>query len=432
MTIEKIYAREVIDSRGNPTIEVEVTLKDGTIGKAIVPSGASTGKNEALELRDNDKTRYLGKGVLKAVYNVNNIIGPAIRGMNVENQLEIDKMIIDLDGTSFKKKLGANSTLGVSLAVAHAAANYLKMPLYRYLGGINAHILPSPLMNVINGGVHADSSIDFQEYFIIPVGFNTFKEALRGGIETFHHLKMILKEKGYSTSVGDEGGFAPRCRNGNEEPLELIIEAIKKAGYTPGKHIFLGIDVASSEFYNGDGTYSLNKSKQGVKTSSQMIDWYKEMCNKYPIITIEDGLGESDWEGWKELTKALGNKIQLVGDDLFVTNKEFLKKGIMKGIANSILIKYNQIGTLSETLETISLAKTNGYTCIISHRSGETEDTTIADLSLAVNSSQIKTGSASRTDRIAKYNRLLRIEEELGKNALFIGIRSFKKYKFEE
>ena len=368
MTIEKIYAREVIDSRGNPTIEVEVTLKDGTIGKAIVPSGASTGKNEALELRDNDKTRYLGKGVLKAVYNVNNIIGPAIKGMNVENQLEIDNMIIDLDGTSFKKKLGANSTLGVSLAVAHAAANYLKMPLYRYLGGINAHILPSPLMNVINGGVHADSSIDFQEYFIIPVGFNTFKEALRGGIETFHHLKMILKEKGYSTSVGDEGGFAPRCRNGNEEPLELIIEAIKKAGYTPGKHIFLGIDVASSEFYNGDGTYSLNKSKQGVKTSSQMIGWYKEMCNKYPIITIEDGLGESDWEGWKELTKELGNKIQLVGDDIFVTNKEFLKKGIMNGIANSILIKYNQIGTLSETLETISLAKTNGYTCIISHR----------------------------------------------------------------
>lgn len=429
--IKNVYAREVLDSRGNPTVEVEVTLLDGTIGSAIVPSGASTGENEALELRDNDKTRYLGKGVLNAVENINKIIAPVIIGMDAENQVKIDKTILDLDGTPFKKNLGANATLGVSLAVAHAAAKYYKMPLYRYLGGVNAKVLPTPMMNVINGGAHADSSVDFQEFFIIPAGFNTFSEALRAGVETFHSLKSVLKNKGYSTSVGDEGGFAPSCKNGNEEPLELIIESIKKAGYIPGKHIFLGMDVASSEFYNGDGTYSLSKSKQGTKTSFEMITWYKEMITKYPLITIEDGLAESDWTGWAELTKELGKQIQLVGDDLFVTNKDFLKKGITKNIANSVLIKVNQIGTLSETFDTIRMAQTNGYTCMISHRSGESEDTTIADLVVAVNAGQIKTGSVTRSERTSKYNQLLRIEDELGKNAIFEGLQAFKKYRFD-
>ena len=429
--IEKIYAREVLDSRGNPTVEVEVTLMDGTMGRAIVPSGASTGENEALELRDGDKTRYLGKGVLTAVKNVNEIIAPKLVGLSADNQTEIDRLLVKLDGTPFKKNLGANATLGVSLACAHAAANFYGLPLYRYIGGANAKVLPTPMMNVINGGAHADSSVDFQEFFIIPAGFKCFKEALRAGVETFHALKAVLKKKGYVTSVGDEGGFAPSCKLGNTEPLELIMEAIKNAGYVAGKQIFLGMDVASSEFYDPQTkTYNLVKSKEGIKTSDQMIAWYKEMIKKYPIITIEDGLAESDWEGWVKLTKELGNTIQLVGDDLFVTNINFLQKGIELGAANSILIKVNQIGTLTETLEAIKMAQTNGYTCMVSHRSGETEDTTIADLAVAVNSGQIKTGSASRTDRMAKYNQLLRIEDELGKDAIYEGLKAFKKYRF--
>ncbi len=433
LEIYDIYAREVLDSRGNPTVEVEVTLDDGTLGRAIVPSGASTGENEALELRDGDKKRFDGKGVLKAVDNVNNIIAPELIGMYADDQVGIDNALLALDGTEFKSKLGANAILGVSLACAHAAANYYGMPLYRYIGGSNAKVLPTPMMNVVNGGAHADSTVDFQEFFIIPAGFKTFKEALRAGVETFHALKSVLKAKGYNTAVGDEGGFAPSCKEGNEEPLELIVEAIKKAGYVPGKEIFVGMDVASSEFYDPETkTYNLKKSGEGVKTSDDLINWYKELVKKYPVITIEDGLAESDWEGWVKLTKELGNKIQLVGDDLFVTNKEFLKKGIKMGVANSILIKVNQIGTLTETLDTIRLAHNNGYTCMVSHRSGETEDTTIADLSVAVNAGQIKTGSASRTDRMAKYNQLLRIEDELGDEAIFEGIHAFNKYQFED
>ena len=431
--ITDVYAREVLDSRGNPTIEVEVTLADGTRGRAIVPSGASTGESEALELRDGDKKRYLGKGVLKAVQNVNEKIAPEIIGMDADDQVGIDKALLALDGTPFKKNLGANAMLGVSLAVARAASEFYGMPLYKYLGGVNAKVLPTPMMNVVNGGAHADSTVDFQEFFIIPAGFTTFKEALRAGVETFHALKSVLKAKGYETGVGDEGGFAPSCREGNTEPLELIMEAITKAGYVPGKQIFLGMDVASSEFYDPETKlYTLKKSGQGTKTSAELIAWYKEMCEKYPIITIEDGLAESDWEGWKELTKELGDKIQLVGDDLFVTNVAFLKKGIVNHVANSILIKVNQIGTLTETLDAIRLAQTNGYTCMVSHRSGETEDTTIADLSVAVNAGQIKTGSASRTDRMAKYNQLLRIEDELGDEAEFLGLKAFKRYQFED
>ena len=431
--ITDVYAREVLDSRGNPTVEVEVTLADGTRGRAIVPSGASTGESEALELRDGDKKRYCGKGVLKAVQNVNEKIAPEIIGMDADDQVGIDKALLALDGTPFKKNLGANAMLGVSLAVARAASEFYGMPLYKYLGGVNAKVLPTPMMNVVNGGAHADSTVDFQEFFIIPAGFKTFKEALRAGVETFHALKSVLKAKGYETGVGDEGGFAPSCREGNTEPLELIMEAITKAGYVPGKQIFLGMDVASSEFYDSETKlYTLKKSGQGTKTSAELIAWYKEMCEKYPIITIEDGLAESDWEGWKELTKELGDKIQLVGDDLFVTNVAFLKKGIVNHVANSILIKVNQIGTLTETLDAIRLAQTNGYTCMVSHRSGETEDTTIADLSVAVNAGQIKTGSASRTDRMAKYNQLLRIEDELGDEAEFLGLKAFKRYQFED
>ena len=431
--ITDVYAREVLDSRGNPTVEVEVTLEDGTRGRAIVPSGASAGESEALELRDGDKKRYLGKGVLKAVQNVNEKIAPEIIGMDADDQVGIDKALLALDGTPFKKNLGANAMLGVSLAVARAASEFYGMPLYKYLGGVNAKVLPTPMMNVVNGGAHADSTVDFQEFFIIPAGFTTFKEALRAGVETFHALKSVLKAKGYETGVGDEGGFAPSCREGNTEPLELIMEAITKAGYVPGKQIFLGMDVASSEFYDPETKlYTLKKSGQGTKTSAELIAWYKEMCEKYPIITIEDGLAESDWEGWKELTKELGDKIQLVGDDLFVTNVAFLKKGIVNHVANSILIKVNQIGTLTETLDAIRLAQTNGYTCMVSHRSGETEDTTIADLSVAVNAGQIKTGSASRTDRMAKYNQLLRIEDELGDEAEFLGLKAFKRYQFED
>ena len=426
-----IYAREVLDSRGNPTVEVEVTLDCGAMGRAIVPSGASTGEREALELRDGDKKRFLGKGVLQAVKNVNEVIAPAIVGMYADDQVAIDQELLKLDGTPFKKNLGANAMLGVSMACARAAAEAYGMPLYKYLGGVNAKVLPVPMMNVVNGGAHADSTVDLQEFFIIPAGFETFHEALRAGVETFHHLKDVLKKKGYNTAVGDEGGFAPSCKEGNTEPLELIVEAIKAAGYVPGKQIFLGMDVAASEFYDPETKkYNLKKSGQGVKTSEEMIAWYEEMVAKYPIITIEDGLGERDWDGWKKLTEELGNKIQLVGDDLFVTNPSILAEGIKKGIANSILIKVNQIGTLTETLDAIRMAQINGYTTMVSHRSGETEDTTIADLAVAVNASQIKTGSASRTDRMCKYNQLLRIEDELGEAAVFEGLKAFKKYRF--
>lgn len=429
--IQNVYAREVLDSRGNPTVEVEVTLDNGMKERAIVPSGASTGENEALELRDGDKKRYQGKGVLKAIHNVNEIIAPKLVGMDVTKQAAIDQVLLDLDGTPFKSNLGANAMLGVSLACARLAAKAHNLPLYQYLGGPNAKVLPTPMMNVINGGAHADSTVDFQEFFIIPAGFKTFKEALRAGVETFHCLKSVLKEKGYETGVGDEGGFAPSCKHGNTEPLELIMEAIQKAGYVPGKEIFLGMDVAASEFYNKETQkYDLKKSKEGSKTSEEMIAWFEKMVEEYPIITIEDGLGEEDWEGWKLLTAKLGEKIQLVGDDLFVTNRDFLRKGITHHVANSILIKVNQIGTLTETLDTIRMAQTNGYTTMVSHRSGETEDTTIADLSVAVNAGQIKTGSASRTDRMAKYNQLLRIEDELGETAVFEGLKAFKKYRF--
>lgn len=429
--IQNVYAREVLDSRGNPTVEVEVTLDNGMKERAIVPSGASTGENEALELRDGDKKRYQGKGVLKAIHNVNEIIAPKLVGMDVTKQAAIDQVLLDSDGTPFKSNLGANAMLGVSLACARLAAKAHNLPLYQYLGGPNAKVLPTPMMNVINGGAHADSTVDFQEFFIIPAGFKTFKEALRAGVETFHCLKSVLKEKGYETGVGDEGGFAPSCKHGNIEPLELIMEAIQKAGYVPGKEIFLGMDVAASEFYNKETKkYDLKKSKEGSKTSEEMIAWFEKMVEEYPIITIEDGLGEEDWEGWELLTAKLGEKIQLVGDDLFVTNRDFLRKGITHHVANSILIKVNQIGTLTETLDTIRMAQTNGYTTMVSHRSGETEDTTIADLSVAVNAGQIKTGSASRTDRMAKYNQLLRIEDELGETAVFEGLKAFKKYRF--
>ena len=429
--IVKVHGREVLDSRGNPTVEVEVTLCDGTRARAIVPSGASTGESEALELRDGDKSRYLGKGVLKAVENVNTKIAPAVEGLEATDQVLVDRTMLELDGTPFKKNLGANAILGVSLAVARAAAESLRMPLYRYIGGTNGKVIPTPCMNVINGGAHAQSTVDFQEFFIIPAGFPTFREALRAGTEVFHALKKVVKEKGYETGVGDEGGFAPSCREGNEEPLALIAEAVKNAGYKLGEQIFLGMDVASSEFYEGNGQYNLVKSGEGKKTTEEMIQFLEKLVKDYPaIVTIEDGLAESDWEGWAELTRRLGGKIQLVGDDLFVTNPEFVRKGIVNHVANSVLIKVNQIGTLTETLDAIRLAQTNGYTCMVSHRSGETEDATIADLAVAVNAGQIKTGSASRTDRMAKYNQLLRIEEELGESAEFIGVKAFANRKF--
>ncbi len=429
--ITNVHGREVLDSRGNPTVEVEITLCNGIKASAIVPSGASTGESEALELRDGDKKRYGGKGVLKAVENVNTKIAPAIIGMEVTDQVKIDKTMLALDGTPFKKNLGANAILGASLAVARAAAQSLGMPLYRYIGGTNGKTIPTPCMNVINGGAHAQSTVDFQEFFIIPAGFDTFKEALRAGTEIFHALQKVVKAKGYETGVGDEGGFAPSCKDGNAEPLALIAEAVKNAGYVLGTQIFLGMDVASSEFYEGNQMYNLAKSGEGKKTTEEMICYLEKLVKDYPaIVTIEDGLAESDWEGWKELTKRLGKKVQLVGDDLFVTNPEFLKKGIINNVGNSILIKVNQIGTLTETLDAIRLAQTNGYTCMVSHRSGETEDTTIADLAVAVNAGQIKTGSASRTDRMAKYNQLLRIEEELGDEAQFIGVKAFANRKF--
>ena len=426
-----VHGREVLDSRGNPTVEVEVKLDDGTRASAIVPSGASTGESEALELRDGDKSRYLGKGVLKAVKNVNEVIAPAVIGLEATEQNKLDALLLKLDGTPFKKNLGANATLGVSLAVARAAAQSLGLPLYRYIGGANAKVLPVPCMNVINGGAHAESTVDFQEFFIIPAGFESFREALRAGTEIFHVLQKVVKAHGYETGVGDEGGFAPSCKHGNEEPLELIEEAIKNAGYEVGKQIFLGMDVASSEFYDAaTGKYTLEKSGEGSYDSKGFIAYLEKLVKDHPaIITIEDGLAESDWEGWALLTKELGNKIQLVGDDLFVTNPAFLRKGIDNNVANSILIKVNQIGTLTETLDAIRLAQTNAYTTMVSHRSGETEDVTIADLSVAVNAGQIKTGSASRTDRMAKYNQLLRIEEELGEEAQYLGLKAFKNQK---
>ena len=421
-----VYAREVLDSRGNPTIEVEVTTESGAFGRAMVPSGASTGEREALELRDGDKSRFLGKGVLTAVANVNDLIAPAVIGMDVTDQTAIDKLMIELDGTETKSKFGANAILGVSMACARAAADFYGMPLYKYFGGLNAKVLPVPMMNVLNGGSHADSTVDFQEYMIFPVGAKTIREALRMGAETFHNLRKVLKARGYNTNVGDEGGFAPSCKDGNEEPLELIVEAIKAAGYVPGEDICIAMDVAASEFHNHEtGLYELKKSGRGNKTTDEMIDMFAEWVEKYPIISIEDGLGERDWDGWKKLTDRLGDKIQLVGDDLFVTNPRILKEGIEKGIANSILIKVNQIGTLTETFDAIEMAKEAGYTCVVSHRSGETEDTTIADLVVGLNCGQIKTGSASRTDRIAKYNQLMRIEEELGDVAQFLGKKAF-------
>jgi enolase len=424
-TIIDVYAREVIDSRGNPTIEVDVTTESGAFGRAIVPSGASTGEREALELRDGDKSRYLGKGVLTAVENVNKIIAPEIIGMDADDQVGIDKVLLELDGTPFKKKLGANALLGVSLAAARAAADYFGVSLYNYIGGVNAKMLPVPMMNVINGGAHADSSVDFQEYMIMPVGAPSLREALRWGAEVFHNLKKVLKAKGHITAVGDEGGFAPNLSS-NEEPLQVIVEAIKKAGYVPGKDFVLALDVAASEFFDEKTKkYVLKKSGGAVKTSEEMVTWYEELCEKYPIISIEDGLAEGDWDGWKLLTDRLSHKIQIVGDDLFVTNPAILKEGIEKGIANSILIKLNQIGTLTETLDAMQMAERAGYTCVVSHRSGESEDTTIADLAVALNAGQIKTGSMSRTDRIAKYNQLIRIEDDLGERAIYPGLSAF-------
>ncbi len=412
--ITDVFAREVIDSRGNPTIEVEVTTESGAHGRAMVPSGASTGEREALELRDGDKARFLGKGVLKAVSNVNDIIADALIGLDATNQNLVDKTMIELDGTAGKSKLGANAILGVSMAAAYAAADFYGMPLYKYFGGFNGKTLPVPMMNVINGGSHADSTVDFQEFMIMPVGACCFKEALRMGAETFHALRKVLKDKGYNTNVGDEGGFAPSCKDGNEEPLQLIVAAIEAAGYVAGKDICIAMDVAASEFHNHEtGNYDLVKSGQGTKTTAEMVDMFAEWCSKYPIVSIEDGLGERDWAGWKVLTERLGETIQIVGDDLFVTNPSILKEGIEKGIANSILIKVNQIGTLTETFDAMEMAKKAGYTCVVSHRSGETEDATIADIAVGLNAGQIKTGSMSRTDRIAKYNRLIRINDEL-------------------
>lgn len=421
-TITRIEAMEVIDSRGNPTIEVVVETKSGAIGCAIVPSGASTGKFEAHELRDENEKRFLGKGVLKAVKNVNETISKHLLGKDVTKQKEIDQALIDLDGSKNKVKLGANAILGVSLAVSKAAANYYFMPYHQYIGGINGYILPTPMMNIINGGMHAANSIDFQEFMIVPTGAKTFKEALRQSIEVFHHLKAILKAKNHITSTGDEGGFAPNLSS-NKEAIELIVEAIKAANYVPGKDFYIALDVASSEFYE-DGTYHLTGEHRTL-SSIELIDYYKELIKAYPIISIEDGLDQEDEAGWKELTKQLGDKVQLVGDDLFVTNQERLQNGINQQIANSILIKPNQIGTLSETIETIMLAKKNGYTTIMSHRSGESEDTTIASLAVGLNTMQIKTGSLSRSERIAKYNELLRIEHYLGDRAVYLGIEAY-------
>ena len=427
--ITEVYAREVLDSRGNPTVEVEVYTESGAFGRALVPSGASTGEHEAVELRDGDKKRYLGKGVLKAVENVNDVIAPEVIGYAVTDQVAIDKLMIELDGTPNKSKLGANAILGVSMAVARAAADFLGVSLYNYLGGFNSKQLPVPMMNIINGGAHADNSVDFQEFMILPVGAPSFKEAIRWGAEVFHNLRTVLKKKGYNTAVGDEGGFAPSLKS-NEEAIQVILEAIKNAGYEAGKDIFIGMDVAASEFFNKETKKYVLEGEGGKEfTSAELVEFYVGLVDKYPIITIEDGLDENDWAGWKILTEKLGKRIQLVGDDLFVTNTKRLAMGIEQGIGNSILIKVNQIGTLTETFDAMEMAKRAGYTAVVSHRSGETEDTTIADIVVATNAGQIKTGSASRTDRIAKYNQLIRIEDELGETGQFHGLKSFYNLK---
>ena len=422
--IINVHARQIIDSRGNPTVEVDVITEGGFLGRAAVPSGASTGKYEAVELRDGDKDVYLGKGVLNAVKNVNNLLAPELIGVDVFEQNTIDQIMIDIDGTENKAKIGANAILGVSLAVAKAAAQESAQPLYRYIGGVNANILPIPMMNILNGGEHADNKIDFQEFMVMPTGAASFSESLRWGVEIFHKLKEVLTSKGYSTNVGDEGGFAPNIGS-NEEAIETVLEAIKAAGFTPGKDVYIAMDAAASEFYDADtGIYSF-KSDGRKFTSEELVNYWIDWTEKYPILSIEDGLDEDDWTGWEALTRAIGDKVQIVGDDLFVTNVNRLQTGIEKDIANSILVKVNQIGTLTETINAVSLAQNNGFTSVMSHRSGETEDYTIADLAVALNCGQIKTGSASRSDRIAKYNQLLRIEEELGSNARFLG-NSFK------
>ena len=420
--IAQIRGRQVLDSRGNPTVEAEVWLDDGSIGRAIVPSGASTGEHEAVELRDDDKQNYLGKSVLKAVENVNGEIADALGGFDAADQRALDQKMIELDGTENKGRLGANAILSVSMAAARAAAISFKLPLYRYLGGAGANTLPTPMMNILNGGAHADNNVDFQEFMVMPVGAESFSEALRWGVEVFHTLKGVLKKRGYNTAVGDEGGFAPSVKS-NVEGIEVVLEAIQQAGYKPGEEIAIALDPAASEFFQ-DGKYVFKKSDKSSKSSDDMVRFWAKWANDYPIVSLEDGLAENDWEGWANLTKELGDKIQLVGDDLFVTNVEFLQEGIDKHVANSILIKVNQIGTVSETLDAIDLARRNGYTSIISHRSGETEDTFIADLAVATGAGQIKTGSASRTDRVAKYNQLLRIEEELGSGARFLGLKA--------
>lgn len=415
--IADVHARQILDSRGNPTVEVDVITENGHLGRAAVPSGASTGIHEAVELRDNDKSVYVGKGVLKAVANVNDIIADQLVGWSVNDQTGVDAKLLELDGTENKSKLGANATLAVSMAVAKAAAIESNLPLYRYLGGVNSTVLPIPLMNILNGGVHADNKIDYQEYMIVPVGAETFSEGLRWGVEIFHELKKVLKKKGYSTNVGDEGGFAPDIQS-NEEAIETVLQAIESAGYKTGSQIGIALDAASSEMFK-DGNYKFYKSTQKVISGDEMVEYWTSWVNQYPIISIEDGMAEEDWDGWKKLTDAVGHKVQLVGDDLFVTNTKILQRGIDNGVANSILIKVNQIGTVTETINAVQLAQTNGYTTIMSHRSGETEDTTIADLAVALNCGQIKTGSASRTDRMAKYNQLIRIEEALGASAIY-------------
>jgi len=417
--IAEIHARQILDSRGNPTVEVDVVTDNGFLGRAAVPSGASTGKHEAVELRDGDKKTYMGKGVLQAVKNVNEVIADQLIGIEVVKQSYIDDLLIKIDGTENKAKLGANATLAVSMAVAKAAAEETNLPLYRYLGGVNATVLPMPLMNILNGGVHADNKIDFQEFMIVPVGAPSFSEGLRWGVEIFHNLKTVLKKKGYSTNVGDEGGFAPDIQS-NEEAIETVLQAIEAAGYKPGEQIAIAMDAASTEMFDeSKKTYKFYKSSQKTITSDEMVAYWTDWVKKYPIVSIEDGMAEDDWDGWKKLTESIGSKCQLVGDDLFVTNVKRLQEGINKGIANSILVKVNQIGTVTETINAVQLAQTNGYTSIMSHRSGETEDTTIADLAVALNCGQIKTGSASRTDRLAKYNQLIRIEEMLGENAVY-------------
>src|SRR6478609_6136983 len=426
--IQNILAREILDSRGNPTVEVDVTLSCGTTGRAAVPSGASTGEHEAVELRDGDKKRYLGKGVTKAVANVNGPIAKALRGVDALDQLTVDATMLKLDGTETKSKLGANAILAVSLAAAQASARALGQPLFKYIGGPNAKVLPVPMANVINGGAHSDAPIDFQEFMVQPHGFSTFSEGLQAITEIFHALKSVLKKRGLSTAVGDEGGFAPKL-NSVEDAIESILEATKNAGYKAGKQIFLALDVASSEFYNGNGSYTFKKSTGKTITGEQLVDFYAKLVAKYPIVSIEDGCAEGDWKHWKQLTDKIGDKVQLVGDDLFVTNVKFLQKGIDTGTANSILVNVNQIGSLTETLDAVSLAQNSGYTAVLSHRSGETEDATIADIAVATNCGQIKTGSLSRSDRLAKYNQLLRIEQLLGKNAVYAGLTALKKSK---